>query len=221
MPSRSSRLSTDADTAASAAYASAIKLTRQRIVVLERLLPDAARQPVALRRLHQLEELGLLAVLVQPARALLHRRAARVGLDATVPAARTAAAAEPDHHVPDLAGRAPAVPPLPVEHDRATDARAPPHREERGQFAARAELDLRARGGFDVVRDLHRLADQALELLRERERVLPAAREVRGLRDRAGFLVDRPRRADADPGQVTCRLAGGGSGLRRRRRRSR
>ena len=112
------------------------QLSCQGVVVLERLLPDAARQPVALGCLHQLEQLRLLAVLMQLARALCHRTAPGVGLGAAVPPARTAPSAHPHDHVPDLAGRAPAVPALSLEDDGAAHARAPPDGQEQQQRAA-------------------------------------------------------------------------------------
>ena len=89
----------------------------------------------------------------------------------------------PDDHVPDLAGRALAVPALAVEHDRAADARCPTRprgttaacgpRRARSPRPAAASTSFAIRTGVPT-----RLA----ELRRERERVGPAARQVRRVR---------------------------------------
>ena len=76
--STSSTLTAEAIPAPSAATARSIDLGRELVAVLERARPDAARQARALVLLHQLEQVGLAALLlVQLAHVRFHRRAAR------------------------------------------------------------------------------------------------------------------------------------------------
>src|SRR5919202_748712 len=90
---------------------------RHRVLADERARPDAAREPLAALLLHDREEIGLLALAHELARAGLHRAAAGVGLHAAVAPARALRAADLDDHVADLAGGVAAEPQLAVEHD--------------------------------------------------------------------------------------------------------
>src|ERR1700750_2084841 len=81
------------------------QLLGELVPVVERALPDAAGQPRFVVLLHQLEEVGLLTVLVPAPRLGFHRRTARVGLEAALAAAGALGAAALDHHVADLPRR--------------------------------------------------------------------------------------------------------------------
>ena len=81
------------DARAERAHGAVDQARRDLVAVLERALPDAARQAVAVVLGGQLEELRLGAVVVQAARVGLHRRAAGVGLEAAAAPARAAPAA--------------------------------------------------------------------------------------------------------------------------------
>ena len=95
------------------------------VAVVEGALPDAAGQPRFLVLLHQLEEVGLVALLVLAARLGFHRRAAGVGLHAAPAPAGALGAAALDDHVADLPGGAAAEPGLAVEDEAAADAGSP------------------------------------------------------------------------------------------------
>src|SRR5262249_18557584 len=97
------------------------QLDRQLVLLVQRPLPDPARESIAPVPLGDLEEVGLAALLVLPTRTLLHRRAPGVGLEATAAPARTMAATHLHHHVADLAGAAAPEPVLAVEDDPAAD----------------------------------------------------------------------------------------------------
>ena len=115
------------------------ELDGQLVVALQRPRPDAARQPVAAALAHDVEQVGLVALLLAGAGADLHRAAARVGLHAAAPPAGAARAVALDDHVADLAGGAAADPRAAVEDDAAADAGAPEHAEQRAVRAPRAE----------------------------------------------------------------------------------
>src|SRR5215218_9627919 len=119
---------------------------RHRVLADERAGPDAAGQALAALLLHDLEQVGLLALLHELARASLHRAAARVGLHAAVAAARALRPADLDDHVADLARGVAAEPQLAVEHHAAADARAPEDAEQGAVALAGAERRFRHGG---------------------------------------------------------------------------
>ena len=86
--SGSIRLTAEAIPAPSALTARSISFVGEVVAVLERALPDAAGQPVAAVLLHDLEEVGLGALLDVLAGLDLHRQPARVGLHAALAARR-------------------------------------------------------------------------------------------------------------------------------------
>ena len=101
-------------------------LDRELVAVLERARPDAARQARAVVLLHQLEQVGLAALLlVQLAHVRFHRRPPGIRLHAAAPPARAARAVDLDDHVPDLAGAAAPGPRLAVEDQPAAHAGPP------------------------------------------------------------------------------------------------
>src|SRR6185436_14794158 len=88
------------------------QLRRRMVAVVERSLPDAAREPRALVFVHQLEEVGFGAPFVLSPGLGFHCRPPRVGLHAALAPAGTFGAAVLDDHVADLAGGAPSEPGL-------------------------------------------------------------------------------------------------------------
>src|SRR4051812_4093785 len=157
---------------------------RHRVMADERAGPDAAGQPLAALLLHDLEEVGLLALAHELAGAGLHRAAAGVGLHAAVAPAGALGAADLDDHVADLAGGVAAEPELAVEHDAAAHTGAPEHAEQRVVPLAGAEGRLGHRGDVDVVAERHGRAEVVAQRRREREGALPAG-EVARARDGA------------------------------------
>ena len=176
------------------------QLLGKRVGMLQRSLPDAAREAVLSVLLHDLEELRRLAGGVVAARLRLHRATARIGLHAAPAAARTERPALLDHHVADLTRRATPDPSLAVEDQAAADPGAPEDPEDRPVRLAGAELELRVGGDVDVVRDPHRRPESVGKRRAERKASLPPGRLPR-LGDVAGLLVGVARRADPDPGQ--------------------
>ena len=148
---------------------------RELVAAPQRAVPDAARQPGAAALLHDLEEVGLLALLVRLARPALHRRAAGVGLHAPEPPAAAALAADAHDDVADLARRAAAGPRPAVEHDPAADAGAPEHAEQRPVGPAGAERELGVGGDLDVVAEVRARAERLLAA-RRRARTRPPSR---------------------------------------------
>jgi hypothetical protein len=189
--------------------------------VLERPLPDPAREALAVVLLHQLEQLRLLAGVDLLARAPLHRHPPGVGLDAPLVAGAAARAPTADDDVPELSGGAAAEPGVPVENEAATNAGSPPDADHALELRPCAEVELAVDGDLDVVADPHRRPELLRQVLAERERALPS-RQVAGARDGAGRLVRVSGRADADPRElgglelrVAGRLAKGGDHLGR------
>ena len=121
------------------------ELDGQLVAALQRARPDAARQPVAAAVAHDVEEVGLVALLLALAGADLHRAAAGVGLHAAAPPAGAARAVALDDDMADLAGGAAADPRAAVEDDAAADAGAPEHAEQRAIRAPGAEQRTRRR----------------------------------------------------------------------------
>ena len=215
--STSSRFCAEATPAPSAATARGHELHRHRVLRAQRAGPDAAGQPVATALLHDVEERGVLAVVVQLPRAGLHRGAPRVGLHAAAAAAGAAGAVAAHDDVADLA-RGPAPEPgLAVEHEAAADAGAPEDAEDGVELAGGAELELRVGRDLDVVAELHGRADPSAEVLAEREGAFPAGQVARA-GDGPVVLVDGAGRADADPGQLGGLDAGGLRGVAQRAR---
>src|SRR6202012_609209 len=165
------------------------QLDRELVAVVDRAVPDAAGQPRFVVLLHQLEEVGLLAVLLTAARLRFHRRAARVGLHAAAPAARAFGAAAFDHHVADLPGRAAAEPGLAAEDQAAADAGPPEDADQAVEALAGAERVLGFGRHLDVVADPDFRPQVFFERLAEREGAFPA-RQVAGGADGSGLLVD-------------------------------
>src|SRR4051812_31516982 len=125
-------------------------LLRHLVALPERLLPYARRQAVTALVLHELEEHRLTSVLDHAPGAQLHIAPAGVGLHTAAPAAPADGAVDLHHHVPDLTGEA-APAPAPVALDeRAPDARAPEHGDERLQVAPGAQEGLRVSRRADV-----------------------------------------------------------------------
>ena len=151
---------------------------------------------VAAALLHDVEELGLVALLDLAASLDLHRPAPGVGLHAAVAAARAAGAAHLHHDVPDLGGGAAADPRLPAEDDPAAHAGAPPDAQQRAVAAPRAERELAVDRHLHVVPERDRAAQPLRQRQRERERLLPVGQVPRAGHD-PGLGVHRAGRADA------------------------
>ncbi len=139
-----------------------------------------------------------MAFLVLPLRLRFHRRAAGVGLHAAPAPAGALGPAALDDDVADLAGGAAAQPRFAVEHEAAADAGAPEDPDQALELAPGAEVELGLGRDLDVVADPDLGAEGFPQALRERKASLPA-RQVAGVGDDAGLLVDVARRADADP----------------------
>ena len=123
-------------------------------------------------------------------RTRLHRRSARIRLDAATTAAGADAAAELDHGVPQLSRGAVPFPSPAVEHDAAAETGAPPDGEKRWEVATGAELELCGRGDCDVVRHQHGCPDELSQSGGEGVRIAPAAREIRVEPDSACVGID-------------------------------
>src|SRR6266513_995142 len=178
------------------------------VVLVQRVLPDRARQLIVPVLLHQREQPGFHAALLVASCLALHCRASGVGLEAATAPARALGAAELDHHVADLARGAASQPAVLLDHDRAADTGSPPEPEERPERPARAEHGLAFDRRADVVPDPHGHAEAARQRLAEWERVRPV-RQIARVGNRARRLVDGARGADAD----ACERGGGASGL--------
>src|SRR6202035_2480068 len=100
-------------------------LLRELVAVLERTRPHPAGQPCPLALLHQLEQVGLPALLHELAGVLFHRATPRVGLHAPPASAGAARAVHHHHHVTDLPRPSPPSPRLAVEDQAAADAGPP------------------------------------------------------------------------------------------------
>src|SRR3954447_581888 len=159
-------------------------LGRDLVAVLEGARPDPGGQPVAAALLHQLEQDGLLAMVVAALGLGLHRAAAGVGLHAALATARAAPSALLDDHVADLAGATAAVPLAALEDQPTADAGAPEDAEHRGERPPGAELDLGVGARGDVVAEADlRGAEPVAQLLGEGDRPVEAV-EVAGVVDR-------------------------------------
>src|SRR4051812_40101745 len=193
------------------------ELHRHRVLRAQRAGPDAAGQPVAAALLHDLEQLRVLAVVMQAPRAGLHGGASRVGLHAAAASAGAAGAVAAHDDVADLA-RGPAPEPrLAAEHEAAADAGAPEDAEDGVELAGGAELELGVGRHLHVVAEPHGRADPSSEVLAQREGAFPAGQVARA-GDGPVVLVDRARRADPDAGQLGGLDAGGLRGLAQRAR---
>ena len=153
----------------------------------------------ALALLHQLEQVGLAALLDELARVRFHRRATGVGLHAAAPPARAARAVQLDDDVPDLRRAAAPAPRLAVEHDAAADARSPEDAEQRVVGLARRRARTRRRS-----RPARRC--RARPRSRAPSSSVSASGKVPSQPGRLRALVtapsvDRPGRADADARQ--------------------
>ena len=135
--SGSSRLIEDASPSPSAFVARLHQVLGDAVAVLQGPLPDAAREPVAAALLHDLEQLRLLALLLESPGLGLHRAPARVGLHATRVAGAALGPAAADDHVADLARGAAAQPRLAAEDQPAADAGAPERPQHRSCRACR------------------------------------------------------------------------------------
>src|SRR6476469_2766592 len=186
------------------------QLLGEVIAGVEGALPDAAGQPVFLVLVHQLEEVGLGALVVLAARLRFHRRAPGVGLHAALAPARALGAAALDDHVADLPSGTAAEPGLAVEDDAATDPSSPEDPDQALELTSGAEMELSFCSHLDVVADPHWRTERSRERLAEREAALPAG-QVAGAADDAGLAVGITWRADADALQ-RLRLDPGGRG---------
>ena len=198
--STSSRLTADAMPAPRALTARSISSVASGSSMLERVGPDGARQPRAAALLHQLEQVGLGALVdlapgLEPPSPPAPRRPPCSRAGRTGSGRRRA-----DDHVADLAGAAASQPRLAVEDQPAADAGAPEHAEHRVVWLAGAQLELRLGGHLDVVAEVDGGAEARSRARRQLERFRPI-RQVARVGDRAGALVDVARRADTDPGQ--------------------
>ena len=195
--SGSSRLTAEAIPVPSASIARSISSSARWSPCVDRPLPDAAGQARFVVLLHQLEEVGLVALLVLAARLGFHRRAARVGLHAAPAPAGALGAAALDDHVADLPGGAAAQPGLAVEDEAAADAGAPEDADQALELAPGAEVELGLGRDLDVVADPDLGPQRLLQGLRQREAALPAG-QVAGAGDDAGLLVGVAGGADPD-----------------------
>src|ERR1700710_1788659 len=114
------------------------------VVGIDRALPDAAGETRFAVLLHQLEELGLVPLFMLAAGLGFHRRAARVGLHASLAPAGALGAAALDDHVPDLAGRPAAQPGLAVEDEPTADSGSPEDADQTLDLAAGPGHGLRS-----------------------------------------------------------------------------
>ena len=216
--STSSTFCTEATPAPSAAIASSMSSTASLSLALQRARPDAARQPVAAAVAHDVEQVGLVALLLALAGADLHRAAAGVGLHAAAPPAGAARAVALDDHVADLAGGAAADPRAPVEDDAAADAGAPEHAEQRAVRAPGAEQRLGVGGHLHVVAERDAGAERLATARRPSGKLALPVGQVARAGHRALLGVDVARRADADAVELGGLDAGRLGGLLQRAR---
>ena len=153
--------------------------------------------------LHELEQIGLGALVDLAPRARLHRAATGVGLQAAAPPARAARPVAPHDGVADLP-RAPATAPrLAVEDDPAAHAGAPEHAEHGVIGLARAEPELGLRRHLDVVAEVHLGA-------RRSDRAAASSKGSSQL-GRLRALATVPAASSTSPGEPTpipCSFAG-------------
>ena len=106
----------------------------------------------------------------------------------------------------NLTGCSAPEPELAVDHDAAADAGTPPDANKRGERTSGAQLELAEHGHLDVVVEPDRCVDGIRERRGEGERPLPV-REVPGVGDRPGLLVDCSGRSHAGAGELLHRHA--------------
>ena len=174
-------------------------LVRELVAALERSRPHAARQARPLMLLHQLEEVGLAALLDQPLCVEFHGGAPGVGLHAAAPPAGAARPAHLHDHVADLTGPPASRPRLAREDQPAADTRAPEDAEQGAVEAAGSELELGERRHLDVVAEPHLGTELRAERVGERVAAFPAG-QVAGADHVA--VLDRPGRADPYAGEL-------------------
>ena len=166
------------------------QLARERVVLLECACPHAARQTIPVRGAHEVEQLRPLSAFMEMSRPRLHRRSACIRLDAATTAARTDPAAELDHGVAQLARSAVPFPAPTCENDTAAETGPPPDSKEGWEVAARAKLELRRRGGRDIVRHQDGCPDEPSQIRGKGVWLAPAAREIRVEPDSARIGID-------------------------------
>ncbi len=107
------------------------ELVRHLVVCLQRFVPDTAGEARLTLLLHDLEEVGLLALLVPLASLKFHGGTTGVSLHTTVAAAATQCAVLcHDLHVADFAGGPAADPEFVVDDDSTADACSTEHPDE-------------------------------------------------------------------------------------------
>src|SRR5205807_3988352 len=106
-------------------------LSSELVPSLQRMCPDRAGQTGTSALLHQMEQVTVPALLDPLASPGLHRRAARVGLHASVAPTRATGAVDLHHDVADLAGATATYPRLAVENQTPADAGSPEDAEQR------------------------------------------------------------------------------------------
>src|SRR5829696_5311076 len=146
------------------------QLGGQLVAVLEGTGPDPGGEPRAAALLHDLEEVRLAPALVQAPGADLHPPAPGVSLHAAAAAAGALRTVDLDHHVAQLSGRPTALPRIPVEHQPAADAGAPPDPEQRLRPSAGAEHVLRVDADGHVVVHVRARVREGPEAGRDRDR---------------------------------------------------
>ena len=169
--------------------------------MVQRPLPDAAGEARFPVLVHQLEEVGLVALFVLAPRLGFHRRAPGVGLHAAAPPAGALGAAALDDHVPYLAGGAAAEPRLAAEDEAAADAGSPEDPDQALELLTGTEVELGFGRDLDVVADSYLGPERPFEVVGQGERALPAG-EVLRRGDDSGLLVGVAGGADPDPGQL-------------------
>ena len=201
--SGSIRLTAEAMPVPSASIARSISFSARWSPWSRAPLPDAAGQPRFLVLLHQLEEVGLVALFVLAAGLGFHRRAAGVGLHAAPPPAGALGAAALDDHVADLPGGAAAEPGLAVEDQATADAGSPEDPDQALELAPGAEVELRLGRDLDVVADPDLGSQRLLQRLRRAGSCLPSRagswRWRRRRSSRRRRRASRPRRPPAPP----------------------
>src|ERR1700730_10645881 len=146
------------------------ELDRELVLVLERARPNSARQASAVVFLHQLEEVGLAALLfVEPAHVGLPRPTAGVRLPAHAPPPGAPSAVDLPHDVPDLPGAAAPGPGLAVENQASADTGPPEDAEQRAVGPRGPEPELGVGGDLNVVGDRDLAAEPFFESSRQGE----------------------------------------------------
>ena len=135
--------------------------------------------------LHDLDEVGLLALLALLAHPSLHIAAAGVSLNAAAVAAAALRATQLDHHVAKFACVTAAIPLAAVEDQTATNAGSPPDAEQRVVGSPCPELVLSVDCHADVVAKPNREVSKALRKHATKWEGFDPVRQVAGVGDRS------------------------------------